>query len=163
MKRNFSVIFVVTALIILLGGQGVMAAPLGQAEVMKHKAHHQIRLRLVDEGEAVKIARNHIPSRQADLESVGLTIFQGRIARRLIAGENRVETITHQCNWIADRAGIDYKVNSCCSQNRPVDWKKAVEIAREKSQPVEVEATAMKIPASDGKHGRGAVLQNGSM
>lgn len=66
MKRNFSVIFVVTALIILLGGQGVMAAPLGQAEVMKHKAHHQIRLRLVDEGEAVKIARNHIPSRQAD-------------------------------------------------------------------------------------------------
>ena len=146
MKRNFSVIFVVTALIILLGGQGVMAAPLGQAEGMKHKAHHQIRLRLVDEGEAVKIARNHIPSRQADLESVGLTIFWGRIAWEVkLREKNRVETITHQVivDLLTGRV-LDYKVNKVAApKTGPVDWKKAVEIARgEAARPVEVKATA---------------------
>ncbi|HHY36569.1 MAG TPA: PepSY domain-containing protein [Firmicutes bacterium] len=150
MKRSFSVIFVVTALIILLGGQGVLAASPVIAEPARHSQdalHHQIKLRLVGEEEAVKIARNFIPRRQVELTSVRLTILWGKVVWEVkLQEKNRGETTIHQVmvDLLTGRV-LDYKVNKVPAAPKPgpVDWKKAVEIARgEVARPVEVKATA---------------------
>jgi uncharacterized protein YpmB len=149
LKKSLSVMFMVTALVILIGGQGVFAASPGEAEVLRHDwdaAHHYIRLKLVGEEEAVKIARGFIPSRRVELESVRLTIIWGRVAWEVkLTERDRLETTTHQVmvDLLTGRV-LDYKVNKApAPKPGPVDWKKAVEIAQgEVARPVEVKATA---------------------
>lgn len=148
LKRTFAMTLLAALLLISLGGQA-LAAPAG--EVVWDSSNNLIWLHLVDEKEAVEIARKTLGKYSLELESARLLLFRSTVAWEVTLMEkDRFGTVKHQI-WVNFVNGdvLEHKSSRWDAPRPPVekpgdiDQREAIRIARgEVAQDVEVRATA---------------------
>ncbi|MGI6576161.1 MAG: PepSY domain-containing protein [bacterium] len=148
LKRTLTTTLLVSFLVILLGGQALAAS---YGEVIWDSNNNVIRLQLVDEKQAVAIAKEQVGARSLKVESARLVIFRSSLAWEItLHEESRRETITHQV-WVNLLNGkvLEHRAKGVETPRPPVtkpkevDQKEAIKIARgEVVQEVDIKAVA---------------------
>ncbi|NLJ33914.1 MAG: PepSY domain-containing protein [Firmicutes bacterium] len=149
-KRSLIIGIIVSILVILLGGQVVVAAPLGKAEVVladTYVGHHSLTLELVDQGEAREIARALVGRYQVEVKSVQLVLFGSRVAWEVIMAEKATPWTGTSHRVLVDLFSgriLEHGVNKTpVLEPQGVNRDRAIAIAKgEAARPVEVKATA---------------------
>ncbi|NLP17696.1 MAG: PepSY domain-containing protein [Firmicutes bacterium] len=147
-KRYLAIGVMVSALILILGGQAI-AAPPGKGEIVlndTYVGHHSVVLKLVDKEEAIEIARKLVTQRRAEVESAQLVLFRSQVAWEVLIKEkvsSRITTHEVMVDLFSGRV-LQHEINkTSLPEGKQVDRDRAIAIAKnEVARPVEVKATA---------------------